>query len=162
MTGLMGDHRPKADTWTVRLQAFTSRYVTPPAAHRIIYRLTGGRLGASMPSVRPRVLLLTVIGRRSGQLRTTPLVYFEIDGDLVVAATNNGRSADPAWLTNLRAQPSAEVQVGTRKHAVRAREAEGDERRRLWTAMVERHPLFARYERSTERSIPVVVLELLP
>lgn len=143
----------------VRLLAFVSRYLTPPGPHRLIYRLTGGRIGHRAPGIRPRMLLLTARGRRSGVARTTPLMYFEIDGRIVVAATNNGRDRDPAWAGNLRANPEASVQLGSRRMRVHAREAEGEERRRLWAVMTAEHPLFALYEQRTDRRIPVVVLE---
>ena len=39
-----------------------------------------------------------------------------------------------------------------KKRAVRAREAEGDERERLWAQMVEAYPPYASYQRRTERS----------
>jgi deazaflavin-dependent oxidoreductase (nitroreductase family) len=143
----------------VRLLAFVSRYLTPPGPHRILYRLTGGRIGHRAPGIRPGMLLLTTRGRRSGVARTTPLMYFEIGGRIVVAATNNGRDRDPAWAGNLRADPQASVQVGSRTIRVRAREAEGEERRHLWAVMTAEHPLFALYERRTARRIPVLVLD---
>jgi deazaflavin-dependent oxidoreductase (nitroreductase family) len=143
----------------IRLLAFTSRYLTPPGPHRLIYRLTGGRIGHRAPGIRPRMLLLTARGRRSGVPRTTPLMYFEIDDRIVVAATNNGRDRDPAWAGNLQANPEASVQVGSRTMRVRAREAEGEERQHLWAVMTAEHPLFALYEQRTARRIPVVVLD---
>lgn len=146
----------------VRLLAFASRYLTPPGPHRLIYRLTGGRIGHRAPGVRPGMLLLTARGRRSGRSRTTPLMYFEIDGRFAVAATNYGRDRDPAWVANLRVEPEASVQVGSRRMRVRAREVEEAERRRLWAVMTEEHPLFALYERQTTRRVPVVVLEAEP
>ncbi|MEX1171341.1 MAG: nitroreductase/quinone reductase family protein [Chloroflexota bacterium] len=153
--------QPRADSVPnrVRIQAFASKYLTRPTPHRILYRLSGGRLGGALPGVQPRVLLLTVVGRRSGRARTSPLVYFTIDGDLVVAATNSGADTDPAWIGNLRNRPDAEVQIGAARHPIVAREAEGDERRRLWSEMKRRHPLFELYERGAVRQIPVVVLE---
>lgn len=143
----------------VHLQAFASKYLTRPTPHRILFRISRGRFGGALPGVQPRVLLLTVVGRSSGRPRTMPLVYFTIDGQLAVAATNTGAETDPAWMANLRTRPDAEVQVGATKRRVVAREADGDERGRLWSEMKRRHPLFELYERGTARQIPVVVLE---
>jgi deazaflavin-dependent oxidoreductase (nitroreductase family) len=143
----------------VRIQALASKYLTRPTPHRILYRITGGRLGGTLPGVEPRVLLLTVTGRRSGRRRTTPLMYFTIDGHLAVAATNNGGATDPAWMANLRTTPDAEIQIGATKQRVVAREAHDEERRLLWGEMKRRHPLFEYYERGPARQIPVVVLE---
>jgi len=39
-----------------------------------------------------------------------------------------------------------------------AQAAEGDERERLWTRVVEEYPAYAEYQRKTDRQIPVVVL----
>ncbi len=146
-------------TWRVRLLAFVSRYITHPGPHRVLYRATGGRIGGAFPGIRPAVLLLSATGRSSGKRRTTPLMYFELDHKIVVAATNNGGSSDPAWIPNIRANPRVEIQLGRTRLQATAREAEGEERQRLWAAMKERHPLFGLYEERTERSIPVVVLE---
>lgn len=143
----------------VRFQAFASKHLTRPTPHRILYRISGGRVGGALPGVQPRVLLLTVVGRRSGRARTTPLVYFAIDGQLAVAATNSGAETDPAWMANLRSQPYAEIQIGVTKRHVVAREAGGDERRRVWSAMKRSHALFELYERDNARQILVVLLE---
>ena len=143
----------------VRFQAFASKHLTRPTPHRILYRISGGRVGGALPGVQPRVLLLTVVGRRSGRARTTPLVYFAIDGQLAVAATNSGAETDPAWMANLRSQPYAEIQISVTKRHVVAREAGGDERRRVWSAMKRSHALFELYERDNARQISVVLLE---
>ncbi|MBN1221037.1 MAG: nitroreductase family deazaflavin-dependent oxidoreductase [Anaerolineae bacterium] len=54
------------------------------------------------------VLLLTTIGRKSGQPRVTPLQYEEIDGIIYVAAAR-GQQAD--WFRNIVANPKVEVRV---------------------------------------------------
>lgn len=125
--------------------------------HPTIYRLTGGRLLGRISGV--PVLLLTTKGRKSGEARTRPLLYLA-DGDaFVVAASFAGEPRHPAWWLNLLADPNASVQVGSCVVEVRAREAEGEERERLWRAIVARDASFAEYERRTTRRIPVVVLE---
>lgn len=149
----------KAESWRVKLQLFLSKYMTRPGPHQLVYRLTGGLVGSRLPSMKPGVLLLTVKGRRTGKLRTTPLVHLQIDGRSVVGATNGGEDQDPAWCRNLRSHPDATIQVGRRKQRVRARQAKGAERHQLWASMTEVHPLFAAYQQRTSREIPVVVLE---
>jgi deazaflavin-dependent oxidoreductase (nitroreductase family) len=143
----------------VRFQRFSSRYITPHLPVRQLYQRTGGRIGGSVPGMRPHLLLLTVTGRRSGRLRTLPLVYFEIEGKLVVGATELGAVRDPAWCRNLRDLPEATVQLGKSTFPVTAREVEGEERERLWATMTDVHPLFALYQRDTPRNIPVFVLD---
>jgi deazaflavin-dependent oxidoreductase (nitroreductase family) len=125
--------------------------------HPAIYRFTGGRLLGRIGGV--PVLLLTTRGRKTGAPRTKPLLYLAHGDAFVVAASFAGEPRHPAWWLNLLADPRAEVQVGSRVIAVRAREAEGDERTRLWRAIVAQDASFAEYERRTTRRIPVVVLE---
>lgn len=143
---------------SVRLMEFFARHVTRPKAHAVVYRLSRGHLGSSMPGVEPRVLLLTTTGRRSGEPRTTPLVYFR-DGDmLAVAASNHGTGKVPSWLHNLRADPRVRLQIGVLETTAIAAEADGADRDRLWRLMTEQHPLFALYERRAPVPIPVVTL----
>jgi F420H(2)-dependent quinone reductase len=127
------------------------------AVHSGLYRLSGGRLGGRMAGA--PVLLLTTTGRKSGKARTVPLLYTR-DGDTyTVIASMGGAPQHPAWYTNLQANPSAEVAVGRDAVAVTARDAEGEERQRLWSSMTELYPAYDDYQKKTERRIPVVVLE---
>ncbi len=142
-----------------RFQYFMSSHITPHLPIRQLYQRTGGRIGGSVPGMRPHLLLLTVSGRRSGKLRTLPLIYFEIEGQLVVAAAHAGNERDPEWYRNLRALPEATVQLGASKFPVRAREVGDEEHERLWATMTGVHPLFALYQTVTTRRIPVFVLE---
>jgi deazaflavin-dependent oxidoreductase (nitroreductase family) len=125
--------------------------------HLALYRATGGRVGATLGSL--RVLLLTTTGRKSGQPRTVPLVYFEDGERLVVIGSKGGAPSDPLWWQNLKANPEARVQVGAETRRVRARLATGEERERLWPRVKAENPAYAGYERKTRREIPVVVLE---
>jgi deazaflavin-dependent oxidoreductase (nitroreductase family) len=124
--------------------------------HNAVYRWTGGRVGGRMGKA--PVLLLSVTGRRSGRRRTTPLLYGRDGGSLVVIASVGGAPRNPAWYLNLQGQ-EADVQVGAEHIRVRARDAEGEERERLWAQMVALYPTYESYRRKTARRIPVVVLE---
>lgn len=124
-----------------------------------VYRHTGGRLGGKYGG-KP-VLVLITVGRRSGQERSTPVVYMP-DGDRwVVLPSNAGQDRPPAWWLNLHARPEAEVIVGGNRVPVRARVAEGEESDRLRAAAADYNPEFADYQEMTSREIPVVVLERL-
>ena len=125
--------------------------------HRIIYRLSGGRLGVRLTRTAP-TLLLTTIGRKTGRSRTVPLIYLADGERLIVVGSMGGAATHPAWWRNLRAQPEAWVEVAGRRWAVRAEEARGDERERLWGRLLAIFPGFAAYQRATNRSIPVVIL----
>src|SRR5262245_7782878 len=88
--------------------------------HRALNRVTGGRPGRRAGQA--HTPLLTTLRRRSGQRRLTPLLYVEDGPRFAVLASNAGDDRNPAWLLNLRKQPSAEIQVGTRHFRVQARE----------------------------------------
>lgn len=124
--------------------------------HRLLLRLTGGRLLAT--SGRMPVLLLTTTGRKSGQPRTWPLSYLADGNALVVVASNSGRERHPAWYLNLLAVPRATVRLGTEIRLVRAEVATPAEKARLWPLLVKAEPLYAAYQRRTPREIPVVLL----
>ncbi len=106
-----------------------------------------------------RLLLLTSTGAKSGELRTTPLVYSN-DGDkLVIVASKGGAPSHPAWYHNLVANPAAAAEVGTDKFEVRAHVAGPGERERLYAQHAADMPAFNDYEKKTTRRIPVVILE---
>ena len=117
--------------------------------------ITLGRLAGS------NLLLMTSIGARSGEPRTSPLGYTR-DGDRYVAVgSNSGLPHQPAWLANIRANPVVSVEVGTETFQARATIAVGAERQRLWAAHVAEIPHFANYAKMTERELQVVVIERL-
>jgi deazaflavin-dependent oxidoreductase (nitroreductase family) len=121
-----------------------------------LYRLTGGKVANRMGKA--PIFLLTVAGRKSGKRRTTPLLYGRDGDNYVVIASMGGAPKHPAWYHNLKGQ-EAEIQVGRKRLRVRARDAEGEERERLWALMVSLYPSYGDYQKKTERRIPVVVLE---
>ncbi len=125
--------------------------------HQRLYELTGGRVGHRLGGV--RTLLLRTTGRKSGQVRTSALLYLT-DGDrFVVVGSKGGSDAAPAWLLNLRANPEVEVQVGTKRFPARARIATDEERQRLWPVVIAKWPDYDRYQSQTARRIPLVFLE---
>jgi len=126
--------------------------------HRRIYRLTGGKVGGRLGKL--PVLLLTTTGRKTGRPRTQPLVYTQVGDGYAVIASKGGAAQHPLWYLNLREDPSAAVTVGRETRKVRARDAEGGERERLWRTLADLYPGYERYAQKTSRRIPVVVLEL--
>ncbi len=122
-----------------------------------VYRLTRGRLFGKIG--RAPVLLLTSIGRRTGQPRTAPVLYLGNGESVVVIGSNAGNTRAPAWSHNLKANPDATVQIGGTIRQMRARVAEGEERAGLWRKMNEQYAGFDDYEERTARDIAVFVLE---
>jgi proline iminopeptidase len=105
------------------------------------------------------ILLLTTTGRKTGNPSTTPLI-FDFDGEApVVVASQGGAPEHPGWYRNITKNPHVEVQIKGERFAATARDAEGDERERLWKQMNRIWPHFDEYQARTERRIPVVVLE---
>jgi deazaflavin-dependent oxidoreductase (nitroreductase family) len=108
------------------------------------------------------IMLLTTTGARTGKRTTTP-VGFGVDGDRVyVVGSKGGGPAHPAWFHNLRANPSVTVELGRQSYPARAVITEGAERDRLYRLIADQVPAFAEYEKSTDRTFPVVVLEGVP
>jgi F420H(2)-dependent quinone reductase len=122
-----------------------------------VYRLSGGRIGGKVG--RAPVLLLTTTGRKSGQLRTAPVVYLADGDNVVLIDTNAGNAKIPAWSFNLKANPEAEVELGRKRRQVRARVAEGEERADLWRKHIEQYAGFDDYKAKLDREISVFVLE---
>jgi deazaflavin-dependent oxidoreductase (nitroreductase family) len=129
-----------------------------------LYRHTGGRVGSSWrigAGFRHPVpiCLLEHTGRRSGQLRTTPLVYLLDGEDVVVVASQAGRAEDPQWYLNIRADPAVSVQLRKEIRQMRARTANPEERAELWPRLVALYADYASYQSWCPREIPVVICE---
>ena len=122
-----------------------------------LYRITRGRIGGRVG--RAPVLLLTTTGRRSGEPRTSPVLFLPDGERLLVIGSNAGNDRPPAWALNLTANPDAEVQVRADRRQVRARVAEGEERDELWRKMNEQYSGFDDYRNRTKRDIRLFVLE---
>lgn len=120
------------------------------------FRANEGSVGGSFEGA--PVLLLTSTGAKTGQRRTTPLMYLP-DGDrMVIFASKGGAPTNPAWYHNLRANPSASVEVGADTLEVDATVTSGEERERLFQRQAQAYPQFAEYAEKAPREIPVVAL----
>ena len=120
------------------------------------YRETDGEVGylwSGVPS-----LLLTTTGRRSGESRTSALIFARDGDDYLVVASMGGAPMHPAWYLNLTANPEADVQVKADHIPVTARTASDDEKPRLWKIVTEQWPNYDVYQTRTDRVIPLVVL----
>lgn len=129
-----------------------------PAIDKRLIPLTKGKL---MVAVGQPVLLLHTRGAKSGQPRSTPLLYTPHDGGFVIVASKAGATQHPAWYHNLRAHPDdVAIDVRGKRISVRPREAEAAERERLWRLVNDNYDGYDVYQqRATGRTIPVVVLE---
>jgi deazaflavin-dependent oxidoreductase (nitroreductase family) len=129
------------------------------AAHGKLYARTGGRVGHRLLGV--PCLLLSTVGAKSGAQRTNSLTYAMDGPAYVVVASVGGGPRNPGWYHNLRANPQAVAQVGTRRVPVTARVVlpSDADYARLWQLVNENNKQrYAAYQRRTPRPIPVVVL----
>jgi deazaflavin-dependent nitroreductase family protein len=121
--------------------------------HTSLYRLTEGKVGGG-----EHLLILTTVGRKSGQKRSTPLFFFHDEGNFVVIASNGGSKTHPTWWLNLKSHPQATVQIGAQVIPVTAHQTEGEERERLWSIIADNYQQFVRYQQRTARPLPIISL----
>ena len=145
--------------YAVPVHPMVERVLAPTlTAHQWVYEHTDGRVGASLAG-RPMLLLRTV-GRRTGEPRTSALLYVRDGENYGVIASKGGAPKHPGWFHNLTNDPDVEIQVGRERIPVRARIAHDEERSRLWTRADDVNKgQYTEYQARTSREIPVVVLE---
>ena len=122
--------------------------------HRFVYRRTGGFIGHRSPA--GPILLLTTVGRKTGHRRTTPLLYMPDGPRFVAVGSNGGRDQPPAWVLNLVATPTAEIQVGRRRLPVEAHILTTEEKAAMWPRLLEHYKGWGHYQQLTTREIRVV------
>ena len=105
-----------------------------------------------------QTLLLTTIGRKTGQPRIMPLIYGKVDEGYIIIASKGGAPQHPDWYVNLEANPEVEVQVARDKFKARAETVSGPKRKEYWDLMLPIWPPYADYQTKTDREIPVVLL----
>jgi deazaflavin-dependent oxidoreductase (nitroreductase family) len=121
------------------------------------FRANDGKVGGQFEGA--NLLLLTTTGAKSGQPRLSPLAYFRIDGKLIIIGSFAGADVNPAWVHNLRANPSAHIEVANEASDVTARELPLAERDELFAKITAVAPGFAEYQAKTSRVIPVFELQ---
>lgn len=131
---------------------------TTTRVHRVLDKVSGGRLGRRFPGGQ-QVIWVTTLGRRSGQWRRSPLLAVREDGDptaaWIVTGSNVGQEQVPAWVHNMRANPEGRVEVDGVERPATFTEAVGDDRDALYAQLVRMWSAYERYERNAGRTIPV-------
>ena len=120
------------------------------------FRSNAGKVGGQFEGA--PILLLHSTGAKSGAERISPMMYQQVGEDIAVFASKVGAPTNPDWYHNLKANPSATIEIGTETFGVVAREVVGAERDAIWTKQKADYPGFAGYEAATTRTIPVVIL----
>jgi deazaflavin-dependent oxidoreductase (nitroreductase family) len=116
-----------------------------------------GRSTGAGPSGLP-TLLLTCIGRKSGEERTTPLIFLQNGEDMIVVGSLAGYDTHPAWYLNLSANAECSVQLDSRKLSAVARDATDAERAELWPRLTEMFPPWGFFQDQTDRPFAVTIL----
>jgi deazaflavin-dependent oxidoreductase (nitroreductase family) len=124
--------------------------------HATLIRRTGGKVGGNFRGA--PVLLLKTVGRKSGQERTSPLLFLRDGADLVVVASYGGDDRSPAWFHNLVANPEVSAEVQGKTVHLRATVADPATKARLWPELLTMYKTYDSYQKKTDREIPVVVL----
>ena len=124
-----------------------------------LYESSGGTEGTTLRGM--PVVVVTMLGARSGKVRKIPVMRVEHDGVYAVVASLGGAPQHPVWYHNLLAHPVVELQDGPARADYAVREVEGAERDLWWARAVEAYPDYADYQTRTSRVIPVLVLEPL-
>ena len=125
--------------------------------HKAFYQKTGSRIFARLGKM-PN-LLLTTTGRKSGKLRTIPLLYIENDDGFAIVASFAGAPEHPSWYLNLQSNPKATVQIGKQVIPVIATTASPAEKESLWPRFTAMYADYDSYENATDRDIPIVLLK---
>jgi deazaflavin-dependent oxidoreductase (nitroreductase family) len=123
------------------------------------FRANDGKVGGYFKDA--TLLLLHSTGAKSGKERVNPVMYFGVDGKILIVGSYAGADVDPAWEHNLRATPRARIEIGTDSYDVEVRELTRDERDAAYPRIVETAPGFGGYQEKTDRIIPVFELKKL-
>jgi deazaflavin-dependent oxidoreductase (nitroreductase family) len=122
------------------------------------YERSGGKEAATLPQTGQPVIVVTMLGAKTGKVRKIALMRVEHDGEYALVASKGGRPENPGWVENLRANPNeVTVQDGPEPFPVTVREVDGDERAAWWERSVAAFSNYAEYQEKTERRIPVFV-----
>lgn len=132
--------------------------VWEPVAEQVaLYERTDGVQGREWMG--GTCIVLTTLGAKTGKVRKTPLMRVEHEGSYAVVASLGGAPDHPVWYHNVVANPLVELQDGPVRRDYLAREAVGEEKATWWARAVESWPSYDEYQASTERVIPLLVLE---
>ena len=125
--------------------------------HVFLYRLTGGKIGGKFGP--GQVLLLDSMDRKTGKVRTNPVMYIRDGNNYVVTASAGGAARNPGWYHNLKANPRTTIQVMNQKMTLTVEEALAEKREALWVKLTTQQPQFKGYASKTTRKIPILILK---
>jgi deazaflavin-dependent oxidoreductase (nitroreductase family) len=124
--------------------------------HAWLWKLCGGKLDSAFGKL--PLMMLTTTGRKTGRRRTTPVLYLQDETGLIVVASFGGNDVHPAWYLNLEKCPDAEVIVKGKHRRVVAHKLSSEEKKIIWSRLVQLYPQFETYQQRTRREIPLMRL----
>ena len=128
-----------------------------------LYERTGGKEGNSLLETGIGVIIVTMLGGKTGNVRKIALMRVEHAGEYALVASMGGRPKNPVWYYNLLADPNTvTIQDGPAPFDVTVREITGEEKAVWWERSVGLFPPYAEYQTKTERQIPVLIATRVP
>jgi deazaflavin-dependent oxidoreductase (nitroreductase family) len=122
------------------------------------YERSGGREANTLRDTGLPVIIVTMRGNKSGNVRKIALMRVEHDGEYALVASYGGAPAHPVWYRNLSAHPDeVVVQDGPEPFDAQVREITGDEYAAWWDRAVAAYPPYADYQQRTDRKIPILL-----
>ena len=121
------------------------------------YERSGGREANTLRDTGIPVVVVTMRGNKSGNIRKIALMRVEHDGEYALVGSYGGRPQDPVWVHNLTADPDVTIQDGPAPFEATVRRVTGDERATWWERAVAVFPTYTEYQGKTAREIPVFV-----
>jgi deazaflavin-dependent oxidoreductase (nitroreductase family) len=162
MSMSMDTMRSKAVVRSTRLSTFLATLVGRKMLVRClsglnvaVYRCSQGRLMNNVGGT--PICLVTMTGRKTGKVRTLPLMCSPRGEDVLLVASLGGAAVSPAWYYNLKVNPRVRIQIGARKREMVACEATAQERAALWPIVVANFPSFTDYQKKTARILPIMI-----
>jgi F420H(2)-dependent quinone reductase len=128
-----------------------------------LYERTGGKEGNSLLETGIGVIIVTMLGAKTGNVRKIALMRVEHEGEYALVASMGGRPKNPGWYNNLVTDPTTvTIQDGPEPFNVTVREITGEEKAVWWERCVALFPPYAEYQAKTERIIPVLIATRVP
>lgn len=127
------------------------------AINAFLIRISRGRVGTQLGT--QQILILSTVGRKSGETRSIPIAYFFHEDKYLIVESNWGQDHHAGWYFNLKENPQAILEVKGETIKTKARFAEGEEYIRLWEYLTKKHPPYLQYQEMTKRKIPIAIFE---
>lgn len=139
----------------------TGEYVpstSPWVAEQVeAYEASGGTESNTLLDTGIPIIIVTMLGSKSGKVRKIGLMRVKHDGEYALVASKGGHPEHPGWYLNLVADPRVMIQDGPDALDYIVREIDGAERDIWWERSVAVYPPYDEYAAKAGRLIPVLI-----